>query len=75
MRGLAFSASSKHCALIHILERLARHFDDEELRVQSHSWYEVVRVKLLHEKAVAFQIRSANSSSATSSPIESGCAT
>jgi hypothetical protein len=75
MRGLAFSVWSKHYAFIHILERFTRRLHDEELRVQSHSWYQQVRVTLPRGKVVTFQIQSANSSSATSSPIESGCAT
>jgi hypothetical protein len=60
---------------MHILQRLMRRFRDEELRVQSHSWYEQVRVTLPRGKVVAFQIQSGNSSSAISSPIKSGCAT
>jgi hypothetical protein len=72
MRGLAFSVWSKHYAFIHILERFTRRLHDEELRVQSHSWYEQVRVTLPLGKVVAFQIQSANSSSAFSTLIGRG---
>jgi hypothetical protein len=57
---------SKHCSFSYFLERFARHFHDEELSVQPHSWCEPLRAISEHEKAEAFQIQSADTSSAVS---------